>query len=97
LNNVDANELTTTVETTTAKPTTTVSTRAIPTTTTTRASNATVDATQVGWGEWRDECQRFVAAQPCDNGQVIGFQTRPCTGSPGQCDGPFFRYCTLPC
>lgn len=38
-----------------------------------------------------------IKLQPCEDGVEIGFQTRTCQGNPFQCEGPFFRYCTLPC
>jgi hypothetical protein len=58
---------------------------------------APVPINQQGWGVWATTCQRFITDQSCQNGQMIGFQTRACEGNPFQCEGTFFRYCTLPC
>jgi hypothetical protein len=63
----------------------------------TPTTGAPVPINQQGWGAWATTCQRFITDQSCQNGQMIGFQTRACEGNPFQCDGTFFRYCTLPC
>lgn len=50
------------------------------------------------WSSWQGVCQHFVSAQPCNNGEMIGFESRECIArDPSLCEGPFFRYCTLPC
>ncbi|VDM59726.1 unnamed protein product [Angiostrongylus costaricensis] len=50
------------------------------------------------WSSWQGVCQHFVSAQPCNNGEMIGFESRECIAKdPSLCEGPFFRYCTLPC
>ncbi|VDO23795.1 unnamed protein product [Haemonchus placei] len=42
--------------------------------------------------------QHFASGQPCNNGEMIGFESRECIAKePSLCEGPFFRYCTLPC
>lgn len=50
------------------------------------------------WGQWQGTCQQFASSQPCNNGSMIGFESRECIAKdPAQCEGPFFRYCTLSC
>uniref|UniRef100_A0A1I7T8T4 BPTI/Kunitz inhibitor domain-containing protein n=1 Tax=Caenorhabditis tropicalis TaxID=1561998 RepID=A0A1I7T8T4_9PELO len=50
------------------------------------------------WGQWQGTCQQFASHQPCNNGNMIGFESRECIAKdPAQCEGPFFRYCTLNC
>ncbi|PAV71664.1 hypothetical protein WR25_26575 [Diploscapter pachys] len=50
------------------------------------------------WTPWQEKCQEFASGQPCNNGKMIGFESRECIATdPSQCVGPFFRYCTLPC
>lgn len=50
------------------------------------------------WGQWQGTCQQFASSQPCNNGSMIGFESRECIAKdPAQCEGPFFRYCTLTC
>ncbi|UMM38869.1 hypothetical protein L5515_016162 [Caenorhabditis briggsae] len=50
------------------------------------------------WGPWQGTCQQFASSQPCNNGSMIGFESRECIAKdPAQCEGPFFRYCTLTC
>ncbi|EGT54891.1 hypothetical protein CAEBREN_18872 [Caenorhabditis brenneri] len=50
------------------------------------------------WGLWQGTCQQFASSQPCNNGSMIGFESRECIAKdPAQCEGPFFRYCTLTC
>ncbi|GMT36021.1 hypothetical protein PFISCL1PPCAC_27318, partial [Pristionchus fissidentatus] len=50
------------------------------------------------WSPWLGTCQKFASGQPCNNGEMIGFESRECVAKdPSQCQGPFFRYCTLPC
>ncbi|CAB3401097.1 unnamed protein product [Caenorhabditis bovis] len=50
------------------------------------------------WGPWQGTCQQFASSQPCNNGNMIGFESRECIAKdPTQCEGPFFRYCTLSC
>lgn len=50
------------------------------------------------WSPWLGVCQHFASAQPCNNHEVIGFESRECIAKdPKACKGPFFRYCTLPC
>ncbi|CAI5456785.1 unnamed protein product [Caenorhabditis angaria] len=50
------------------------------------------------WGPWQGTCQHFASSQPCNNGNMIGFESRECIAKdPAQCEGPFFRYCTLTC
>lgn len=50
------------------------------------------------WGQWQGTCQQFASSQPCNNGSMIGFESRECIAKdPAHCEGPFFRYCTLSC
>ncbi|KAK5982990.1 Apple domain-containing protein [Trichostrongylus colubriformis] len=50
------------------------------------------------WSPWLGVCQHFASGQPCNNGEMIGFESRECIAKePSLCEGPFFRYCTLPC
>ncbi|CAJ0583204.1 unnamed protein product, partial [Mesorhabditis spiculigera] len=50
------------------------------------------------WSNWLGVCQQFASGQPCNNGEMIGFESRECLAKdPDQCTGPFFRYCTLHC
>ncbi|CAI2355563.1 unnamed protein product [Caenorhabditis sp. 36 PRJEB53466] len=50
------------------------------------------------WGLWQGSCQQFASSQPCNNGNMIGFESRECIAkNPSQCEGPFFRYCTINC
>ncbi|CAI4223955.1 unnamed protein product [Auanema sp. JU1783] len=50
------------------------------------------------WGPWLGQCQEFASAQPCNNGKMIGFESRECIAEdPAQCVGPFFRYCNIMC
>uniref|UniRef100_A0A8R1DJU5 Apple domain-containing protein n=1 Tax=Caenorhabditis japonica TaxID=281687 RepID=A0A8R1DJU5_CAEJA len=50
------------------------------------------------WSPWQGTCQQFASSQPCNNGNMIGFESRECIAkNPTQCEGPFFRYCTLQC
>ncbi|KJH42352.1 hypothetical protein DICVIV_11663 [Dictyocaulus viviparus] len=50
------------------------------------------------WSPWFGVCQHFASAQPCNNGEMIGFESRECIAKePNLCEGPFFRYCTLSC
>ncbi|KAF8354836.1 hypothetical protein PRIPAC_96459, partial [Pristionchus pacificus] len=63
---------------------------------------AQVGSSDVGdgyiWSPWLGTCQKFASGQPCNNGEMIGFESRECVAKdPSQCQGPFFRYCTLPC
>ncbi|GMT06306.1 hypothetical protein PENTCL1PPCAC_28480, partial [Pristionchus entomophagus] len=63
---------------------------------------AQVGASDVGdgyiWSPWLGTCQKFASGQPCNNNEMIGFESRECVAKdPSQCQGPFFRYCTLPC
>ncbi|PIO71697.1 hypothetical protein TELCIR_06397 [Teladorsagia circumcincta] len=55
-------------------------------------------ATENVWSPWLGVCQHFASGQPCNNGEMIGFESRECIAKePSLCEGPFFRYCTLPC
>uniref|UniRef100_A0A7I4Z5R7 Apple domain-containing protein n=1 Tax=Haemonchus contortus TaxID=6289 RepID=A0A7I4Z5R7_HAECO len=55
-------------------------------------------ATENIWSPWLGVCQHFASGQPCNNGEMIGFESRECIAKePSLCEGPFFRYCTLPC
>ncbi|GMR60574.1 hypothetical protein PMAYCL1PPCAC_30769, partial [Pristionchus mayeri] len=63
---------------------------------------AAVGSADVGdgyiWSPWLGTCQKFASGQPCNNNEMIGFESRECVAKdPSQCQGPFFRYCTLPC
>ncbi|CAD5219381.1 unnamed protein product [Bursaphelenchus xylophilus] len=50
------------------------------------------------WSPWLGICQQFASSQPCKGGQMIGFESRECIAKdPAACQGPFFRYCVLPC
>ncbi|VDM74711.1 unnamed protein product [Strongylus vulgaris] len=50
------------------------------------------------WSPWLGVCQHFASGQPCNSGEMIGFESRECIAKePSMCEGPFFRYCTLPC
>ncbi|CAD5214155.1 unnamed protein product [Bursaphelenchus okinawaensis] len=50
------------------------------------------------WSAWLGVCQQFASSQPCKNGHMIGFESRECIAKdPTSCQGPFFRYCMLPC
>ncbi|CAD6199415.1 unnamed protein product [Caenorhabditis auriculariae] len=50
------------------------------------------------WGPWQGTCQHFASSQPCNNGNMIGFESRECVAKDAAlCEGPFFRYCTLSC
>ncbi|CAJ0945101.1 unnamed protein product, partial [Mesorhabditis belari] len=50
------------------------------------------------WSPWLGVCQQFASGQPCNNGEMIGFESRECLAKDSaQCTGPFFRYCTLNC
>ena len=50
------------------------------------------------WSPWLGVCHHFASTQPCKNNEVIGFESRECIAKdPKACNGPFFRYCTLPC
>ncbi|WKY16008.1 hypothetical protein Q1695_001020 [Nippostrongylus brasiliensis] len=61
------------------------------------SQSATPSAGSV-WSPWLGVCQHFASGQPCNNGEVIGFESRECIAKePSLCEGPFFRYCTLPC
>uniref|UniRef100_A0A0N4Z312 PAN-1 domain and Apple-like domain-containing protein n=1 Tax=Parastrongyloides trichosuri TaxID=131310 RepID=A0A0N4Z312_PARTI len=50
------------------------------------------------WSPWSENCQKFATTQPCTNGVEVGFVSRECVArDPKDCNGPFFRYCTLSC
>ncbi|CAJ0608718.1 unnamed protein product [Cylicocyclus nassatus] len=45
------------------------------------------------WSPWLGVCQHFASGQPCNGGEMIGFESRECIAKePSLCEGPFFRY-----
>lgn len=49
------------------------------------------------WGPWTKNCQPFGQNQQCVEGKIVGFQERQCLKTPSECQGPFSRYCFIPC
>ncbi|ETN70668.1 PAN domain protein [Necator americanus] len=63
-----------------------------------RSPSVVQQPSETVWSPWLGVCQHFASGQPCNNGEMIGFESRECIAKePSLCDGPFFRYCTLPC
>ncbi|KAL6722761.1 hypothetical protein Aduo_017852 [Ancylostoma duodenale] len=63
-----------------------------------RSSPVVQQSSETVWSPWLGVCQHFASGQPCNNGEMIGFESRECIAKePSLCEGPFFRYCTLPC
>lgn len=63
-----------------------------------RQASASQPPSESVWSPWLGVCQHFASGQPCNNGEMIGFESRECVAKePSLCEGPFFRYCTLAC